>query len=148
MASREAALVALETLLKTIKTANGYALDVNYVTRQFDSYDQLSAGQFPALLIEDDGPEDIQWTTAGGADVYFETRIIGYVNTATTLATAINALDVELKKALYSDETFSGTIMHCTILPLLERSGSALNPYGYFIRPVRIGYRADSSAGL
>jgi len=148
VASREAALVSLATLLGTISTANGYTLDVKKVTRQFQAVDEMANTELPALIIDDNGAETIVRKTGDFADVSFDVSVIGYVNAAAQLSTSINELDLAVKKAVASDRTLGGTVAHVLIEPLKDRSGTQFQPYGWFDRPLRIMYEGRYSAGL
>jgi len=148
VASREAALASLATLLDTISTANGYTLDVKRVTRQFMAIDEMASTELPAIIIEDDGSEDIIRKTGDFADVSFVVSVIGYVNAAAALSTAMNELDLAIKKAVASDRTLGGTVAHVLIEPQSERSGTQFQPYGWFNRPLKIMYEGRYSEGL
>ena len=148
MASKEAALVALQTRLETITIANGYALDIQKVTRQFETIDSLSAPSFPALIIEDDGPETVDFKTGGFADIQAEVNIIGYVNNKDEVSTKLNQLDAALVKAIHSEQTLSGAVASISIEPVKDRSGSQFNPFGFFVRPVKLFYEVELSNGI
>jgi len=138
---REDILILLEKLLKGIP-------NIKLVSREFKPIDEISSVQFPAVIIEDDGVEEIFWKTGGLADVSFEVNIIGYVNQTNGVSTALNLLDDALKKIIFTDLTLGGKVAIIRILPYTERSGSKFAPYGFFERPVRITYEGLTSGGL
>lgn len=145
---REAALVAIEKLLKGININDGFEVNVKKVDRQFQDIDQLSNADFPALIIEDDGEETITRKTGGFADVTFTCHIYGYVKDNLALSTAMNKLDVSLKKAIGLDTTLGNTVVYVEVMPYIERSGTEHAPHGYFIRPLEITYEGQTAQGL
>ena len=145
---REATLIALKALIETISTGNGYTLNVNHVDRQWKQIDDLSANQLPAVLILDDGPEEIDENSDDSADVTFQVSLVAYVEDHESPSTALNEIDVAIKKAIASDETLNGTIMLMTVLPYKTRDFSTLPPYAWLDRPVQITYEGSFAAGL
>lgn len=145
---REASLVKLETLLNTITVANGYAVTVSKVLRQFKEIDDIANTSFPCLIIEDDGEETITRKTGGFADVTYTVHIFGYVKDANNLSTAMNNLDTSLKKAIGSDVTLGNTVVYVEVMPYVERSGTEHHPHGFFVRPLEITYEGQTSEGL
>lgn len=148
MADKEAALAALKTALETITIANGYSFDIKKVTRQFETIDSLAVTSFPALIIEDDGPETIDFKTGGFADIEVEANIIGYVNSKDNVSTKLNELDSALAKVIHSEQTLGGAVAAVSIEPIKDRSGSKFNPYGFFVRPVKLFYEVQLSNGI
>jgi len=138
---RETILIELLNLLKGIPS-------VKFVTREFKPIDDISAVQFPTIIIEDDGAEEIFNKTGMVADISFEVNIIGYVNQEGGVSTAINNLDTELKKKIAENLTLNGKVAIIRILPYTDRSGSKFAPYGYFERPLRITYEGTLAGGL
>ena len=145
---REAALVKLKTLLEGITVANGYGLDVKHVSRQWKAIDDVSDTQLPAVLIIDDGAETIDEVTSGAADVSFQVSIICYVKDRKNPSTALNLLDANMKKAIYSDLTLAGTVQAVRVLPYLQRDVSSLPPYAFLDRPIEITYEGYHATGL
>lgn len=145
---REASLVKLEALLNTISTGNGYSVTVKKVSRQFEDIDSIANTSFPCLIIEDDGEEEITRKTGGFADVTFTVHIFGLVKEANNLSTAMNSLDVSLKKAIGSDITLGNTVVYVEVMPYIERSGTEHRPHGYFVRPLEITYEGQTGDGL
>ena len=148
MADKEAALEALKTVLQGIKKSNGYAFDIKKVSRQFETIDSLATTDFPALIIEDDGPEVIDYKTGGFADIEVEVNIIGYVNKKDEVSTNLNELDSAMAKAIHSDQELGGIIGAASIEPIKDRSGSKYNPFGFFVRPVKLFYEVQLSNGI
>jgi len=148
---REIAVQALADRLDTISVTNGYAMDMGQpVSRLLTTIEDISDGEMPALIIEDNGEggEDIQELIGGTADVYFTIPVIGYVHDATNPTTAINAMDKAVKRAVLSDPTLGGAVNHASVQPLIGRSGSEGAPYGWFIRPIRIYYEGLAATGF
>ena len=145
---REAALIALKTLLETITVANGYDLDIKHVSRQWKAVEDISDANFPAILIIDDGPEEIFENTGDSADVSFTISLIAYIKDAVNPSTALNLIDQNMKKAVYSDQTFAGTIQATRVQPYQPRDISSLPPYGWIDRPLEITYEGQHSSGL
>jgi len=137
---REDIIVALTYLLKK-------APNVKLVTREFTPIDSISSQQFPAIIIEDDGPEEFFDKTGGFADVSFIVNIIGYVNQG-NVSTGLNKLDTDLKKTIASNLTLDGKVATMRILPYTDRSGTQAAPYGFFSRPLRITYEGNLAGGL
>lgn len=148
MADKETALEALKTALQGITIANGYALDVKKVTRQFQHIDQVAATSFPVLIIEDDGAEEIDFKTSGFADMQIQVNIIGYVKNKNAVSTKLNQLDAALAKVLHGEQTLAGAVGSVSIEPVEERSGSKFKPYGFFKRPVKLFYEVQLSNGI
>jgi len=149
---RESILNALFTVVKGITVAKGYAIDVKFISRQFTPITKVPSVGFPAVLIEDDGPETIQLKSSGFANVSFEVSLIGYVRSKDSISTSLNELDTELKKAIAADPTLGGTVARVTIMPYKDRSGSQFAaeglPYGYFERPIKIQYEGRAIDGF
>ena len=147
MADREKSIAALVTVLQAVDT-------VKAVTREFKTIKEIAATAFPTIIIEDDGREEIEYKTGDFADIKFTISIIGYVSKAKNTTTAVNELDVETKKALGVDFLSSTGVMRSAgvsgfrILPLVERSGSEIAPYGFFEREIELTYESQLSLGL
>jgi len=141
VADRESALVALSTLLGAIPIVGG-------VSRQFEAVDEIPATALPYIIIEDDGAETITMKTGDFADVEIDVSVIGYVQSALSLSTSLNELDVAIKTAVAGDRTLGGIVQHVSIEPTQERSGTQFKPYGWFIRPLKIMYEGRYSLGL
>lgn len=148
MADKESALVAIKTELETITITNGYSFDIKKVTRQFETIKNIAVTDFPCLIIEDDGAEELDFKTGGFADIQVDINIIGYVNNRDNVSTKLNELDNALTKAIYSNPTLSGAVGHVSIVEIKERSGSQYNPYGFFVRPIKLFYEVQLPNGL
>ena len=148
MADKEAALVALKTALEGITIANGYPLDIGIVSRQWETPDGIAVTSYPALLIEDDGPETVDFKTGGFADIEVEVNIWGYINNKDQVSTKLNELDSALAKVIHSEQTLGGAVAAVSIEPIKDRSGSKFNPYGFFVRPVKLFYEVQLSNGI
>ena len=145
---RESILAALKAVLEDIKTGNGYTLSVAHVSRQWKQVEDISSQQLPAVLIIDDGPEEIEENTGDVADVSFIVSLIGYVEDHENPSTALNELDVAVKKAVATNETLGGLITLIEIQPYRTRDVSTLPPFAWFDRPVKIYYEGTFSEGL
>ncbi|MDX8383708.1 MAG: hypothetical protein R8M45_06475 [Ghiorsea sp.] len=137
---REEIIVQLETVLNA--TAG-----VSSVFRQFKALDSVSTANFPCVIIEEDMPESAFDYKHGAADIQFKVNLLCAVNTQQALATAINALDLLVKKAVAANPTMNGAATYCRILPETERSGTRFYPYGFVKRPILITYEGLPSAG-
>ena len=146
--AREASLVALTELLEGISLANDYDIQVNKVVREMPDIKNLAKTEFPCLVIEDDGDEEIFWKTGGFADITFIINIIGWVQSRADLSTAMNLLDVAVKKAIGTNKTLGNTVVSMKVLPYIERSGSENAPFGFWVRPVVITYEGLEAEGL
>lgn len=146
MASRESCLVALKQVLDVVE-------GIKLVSREFTGIDEVAQGQFPCILINDDGKEALNYKSGDFADIEFTVSIIGYVNFIQT-STALNELDVLTKEALGSDFLDSSGIMRTAgvagfrIDPLTERSGFEFSPLGWFEREITLMYEGRLSTGL
>ena len=147
MADRESSIVALANVLEETDF-------INFVSREFITIDEVSTKQFPAILIEDDGKEEIENKSGGFADVAFTISIIGYINKTKDPSTALNELDKLTKKALGLDFLDSTGFMRTAglsgfrILPLVERSGTDIAPLGFFEREIELTYEGQLKEGL
>ena len=148
MANKEAALVALKARLETITIANGYPFDIKKVTRQFKTIKAFAVKDFPILMIEDDGSEDIDFKTGGFAGMEEVVNILGYVRGKNDISTRLNELDAALVKAIHSEQTLGDAVAAIAIEPTTDKSGSKFNPYGFFVRPVRLFYEVQLSDGI
>lgn len=145
---REAILIALATALAGITKANGYTLDVKHISRQWKQVEDLAATQIPAILIIDDGPEDIIELSGDAADVEFNVSLIAYISDNENPSSALNEIDVAMKKAVAANETLAGLVTLMTVLPYNTRDVSTLPPWAWVDRPVKITYEGSFSAGL
>jgi len=140
VASREAAIDVL--------TANLLAHASIKTVLRVDRETSISAQSVPAVLVVDDGAEDIQYKTGGLADVYQTVRLIGVVKDIANLSQSMNALDVVIKTVVAADPTLTGTVAHVTILPQEEKRLNEDDSVAQFTRPVRIFYEASVSGGM
>ena len=147
MADRESCVAALKNVLNETE-------GIKFVTREFKGIDELAVTQFPAIIIEDDGEEDITYKTGDFADISFGVSIIGYIRSMEDPSTKLNELDKLTKKALGVDFLDSSGFMMTaglsgfSILPLVERIGSAIAPLALFERTVQLTYESRLSEGL
>lgn len=147
MADREQSIVSIVNVLKAVPT-------IKLVTRQFQHFSKLGKSQFPCVIVEDDGNEEIEYKSGGYANITFSINLIGYVSDPKTLSTSLNQLDVLVKKTLGADFLNSTGVMRSagligfTVKPLVERSGTESNPYGHFIREIELEYEGQLSEGL
>ena len=65
MADRESCVAALKNVLNETE-------GIKFVTREFKGIDELAVTQFPAILIEDDGEEEIEYKTGDWANITCE----------------------------------------------------------------------------
>lgn len=134
-------MVQLETVLNSAAT-------VTTVFRQFRQLDTISRQQYPCVMIEEDLPEvGFGWKSSGYADVSFQVNLLMAVVDNTSVATAVTALDVEVKKVLANNPTLNGTCLRCVIQPETERLGTQYTPYGMSRRPVTITYEGSAANG-
>lgn len=148
MADKETALAALKTALEGITIANGYPFDIGKVSRQWETPDGIAVTSYPVLLIEDDGPETIDFVTSDAADMQVEVNIWGYVNNKDQVSTKLNELDSALAKVIHSDQELGGAVASASIEPVKDRSGSKFNPYGFFVRPIKLFYQVELLNGI
>lgn len=147
MADRESSIVALANVLKETE-------GINSITREFKTFQEISNKSFPAIIIEDDGREEIEDKSGGFADVEFVISIIGYVNQTKNTSTALNELDKTVKKALGLDFLDPTGFMRTAglsgfrIMPLVERSGTDIAPFGFFEREILLTYEGQLKEGL
>lgn len=154
MADKEESVIALINVLKG-------APEFKDVGRQFKTFEELSDEEFPQLIVEEDeGEESIIYTSGGFGNVTFIVNIVGYVYDADNIASAINALDKLVKKQLGLDFLITPThpaedsimrvagLIGFKINPLTSKSGSEMNPYGWFVRPIQLEYQGIVSEGL
>lgn len=147
MPDRESCIVALANVLEETE-------GINAVLRQFIHINEVANNQFPAIIIEDDGKEEIENKSGDFSDVAFTISIIGYVHKTKDLSTALNELDKLTKEALGLDFLDSTGFMRSAglagfrILPLVERSGTESAPLAFFEREVELTYEGRLSTGL
>ena len=147
MADRESCIVALNQVLDGIE-------GIKEVSREFKAITQVKANKFPTVIIEDDGKEEIFNKTGDFSDIRFTISIIGYVNKGKDTGTHVNALDKLVKKTLGVDFLSSTGIMMTAgismfrVRELVDRSSSAIAPYGFFEREIDLTYESRLSLGL
>ena len=155
VADRETSIQSLITVLQAVP-------ELKSVGRQFKTFEEIGNTNFPAIIVEEDdsGEESIDYTSGGFGNVIFTVNIIGYVRASKNLATAINKLDVFIKKTLGTDfiitptHTAEDSVMRSaglegfTIETLKEKSGTEFNPFGRFVRPIKLEYQGLVSEGL
>ena len=136
---REAAITALVTLIGTSSAVK--------VTRE-SSLDLLSARDFPAVVLTDNGAEEIEYKTGGLADVYVDVDLDLLVQKSKSQSTALNALDLSVKKVIASDSTLGSTVAHVTIMPQEDGETLGNDNYASRKRKIRIFYEASTASGL
>jgi len=148
VADRESCMSALYQVLTNVE-------GIKKVTREFVQITQVGAPNFPCVIIEDDGKEEIFYKTGDFADITFTVSIIGYINSSKGQTSQnINALDKLVKKTLGTDFLDSSGIMRSAglagfrIRELVERSGSEIAPYGFFEREIELTYESRLQDGL
>jgi len=147
--SRESINVALALALTQISVANGYALDVMSVEREFRTIDDIEDAQMPILFVEDDGKDTIQYRSVTH-DISFPVSVIGFVKRVSgeNISTTLNKLDTAVIRAIAADTTLGGTAVEALPAGSTYRSGSRGVDYGAFIRPIEIRYKNTLDAGL
>lgn len=75
-------------------------------------------------------------------------NILGYVRGKNDISTRLNELDAALVKAIHSEQTLGDAVAAIAIEPTTDKSGSKFNPYGFFVRPVRLFYEVQLSDGI
>ena len=122
--------------------------------RVFKNIDDMATNQLPAIIIEDDGEETFEEKSGDYVDVAFVISVIGYIHSTKNPSTVLNELDQLTKTALGQDFLDSSGFMRTAglsgfrILPLVERSGTDIAPYGFFEREVELTYEGRLSTGL
>lgn len=134
----------MEKVADLFKNANVF----KSVHRQFKEMKDIASDQFPALIIEGDGPETIHFKTGDLADVSFTVNLIAYIKSRDNLDTAINDIDQHIKELSVSNRQLDDTVSDVIFLELSERSGTELHPFGLIVRPLKITYEGTVSAGL
>jgi len=135
-----------ETAIAAIITALQGITGIGKVARLFNR-DLLSSQQFPAVMVVDNDDEEREPKSNGYADVYFTVNLIGFVSSRDDASTAMNALDVELKKAINANRTLGGIVANVTILPRNETDLDGGEIESTFTRPVQVYYEANEANG-
>ena len=139
---RETILNALVSILNSIP-------EVKAVFRQFTPLDRVSSQQFPCVFVEEDRPEvGFTWKGSGYADVTFQVSLIMAVRDTKAVSTALNNLDVAVKKAVAANPTLSGTCFRATLEAEESRTGTDYAPYGMSVRPLTISYEGRAVDGF
>jgi hypothetical protein len=148
VANRETSLSALVSVLEGVEALKA-------VSREFRDIRQVASTQFPMVIIEDDGKEEIINKSGDYSDIVFTISIIGYINNKKGhTSQKLNELDVLVKKTLGVDFLDSSGVMRSAglegfrIKELVERSGSEIAPYGWFEREIELRYESRLSLGL
>lgn len=149
MPNKEECIAALKLVLEQIPNQAGK------VTRQFKTIKEIPAPKFPYVIVEDDGDEIITPKSGGFANVSVDVNIWGYVRASKDLSSKINEFDRLIKETVWKDfinkvsgVTVKAGITLIEILPIVQRSGTEMNPFGFFERPYRIHYEALYINGL
>ncbi|MCK4787246.1 MAG: hypothetical protein KAV87_26035 [Desulfobacteraceae bacterium] len=149
MPNREECVAALKLVLGQIPNQAGK------VTRQFKTIKEVPAPKFPYILIEDDGSETITPKSNCFADISFNVSVWGYIKASQELSSKINEFDRLIKETVWKDfinkasgVTVGAGIILIEILPIIQRSGTEMNPFGFFERPYKIHYEAQYINGL
>lgn len=137
-----------ETVINAFVALLSGITGVKRVTRQFEGIDEIADSSFPCLIVEDDQPEVVNYSTGDAANVTLTLNVIGYVRDNAAVSTAINNLDKALIQQIASDQALGGSVMISHVDSSNERSGSQFQPFGYFSRPVKITYNASYTGGL
>ena len=106
-----------DQIMEEVKDLFEYAGVFRVVERHWTEMQDIPADSFPALIIEDDGPETIRHKTGDLADVTFVVHMIAYVKAEQNLATAINDIDQHIKELSVSNPTFLIILFLVTNLP-------------------------------
>lgn len=148
-ATRENCVIALKNVLEQIPNQAGK------VSRQFKTLKEIAGPQFPYILIEDDGNEEIEPLSGGFAHVSFEVNVWGYLKSVKDLSSEINEFDRLIKETVWKDfrNKVSGVLLDAgvqsvEIMPLSQRSGTEMNPLGFFERPFKLFYEPQYINGL
>ena len=120
---------------------------VKFVTREPFDFNELSAAQFPALLIQT-ASEDRADATIGDDSILREAtvtyQILGYVK-STTIDTARNNLIEAIEEGLDADRTRGGYALD-TQVTAIETDEGALSPIGGVIVTVEVMYNFTRGA--
>ena len=140
--NKETVIVELFSILN----ASGLA---DLVSRDFFTIEEVPATAKKTIIIEDEGAEDdIRYTSSDLADVEFTVTLWCYIESNENLAAEINEFDRKIKALLGSNRKLNGKAYSSQILPLADKSGTELKPWGYFARPLRIQYEGSVTDGL
>lgn len=99
--TRGTILEALKNALKGITKANGYLSDVVFVSRKWVAWETLTSDQFPALMVIDDGSEEIEDDAHEWVIANMSPTIVGYVK-GDDVSSEFSKLESDLKKFIYS----------------------------------------------
>ena len=121
----------------------------DFVSRDFVTVEEIQARHKKVIILEDEGAEDgIQYTSSDFADVEFTVTLWCYVETNENLSAEMNEFDRKIKALLGSNRKLNGKAFSSQILPLSDKSGTELKPWGFFARPLRIQYEGSVTDGL
>ncbi len=138
-----------ETVIEELFSILSGANFVDLVSREFLTIEEVPAKAKKVIVMEDEGPEDdIRYTSSDFADVDFTVSLWCYIETNENLSTEMNEFDRKIKALLGSNRKLNDKAYSSQILPLTEKSGTELNPWGYFVRPLRIQYEGSVLDGL
>lgn len=137
--------VVRESAISAIIANLNASVIIKKVIRADDSQ-KLAATALPAVKVVDDTQEERLPKSGGYADVYFELRLIGLCR-GVNQSTAMNALDVEIKKIINSDRTLGGLVANVTILARTETDLDGNESVSEFTRPIQVFYVANESLG-
>lgn len=96
-------LINLENALKGILIDNGYQVDVRTVTHQSIGFENYTSDKLPALLVLDDGHEEVIDDSTNMVFCNMYPTIIGYVKDKDDPKTIFGKLDSDIKKWIYSN---------------------------------------------
>jgi len=143
---RESSIATLVSNLQSISIAGGYTLDIGSVIRYNDK-EQIPASGYPAIMVTDNDDEERLPKASGFADVYFTVNLQGFVRTRDIASTAMNELDVAIKKAVNADRTLGASVANVTIMPRTITDLDGNETESAFIRPVQVYFEANEANG-
>lgn len=135
----------VETALKNIRRENGYRTTVNLVSRILKNWDELSADQFPAVMLTTGGSQLTEETNKDIADA-FQLILWGYVrfNEHAAKEDIAQVQLVNLKsdviETMYADPTRANLAEEQNIGDFSTDEGS-VEPFGVF----RLAFRITTS---
>lgn len=141
--------VKKETVIEELYSILSGASFVDFIDRDFMTPEELPSNAKRSILMEDEGAEDdIRYTSSDFADVEFTVTLWCYVESNENLAAEMNEFDRKIKALLGSNRKLNGKAYSSQILPLADKSGTEMRPWGRFARPLRIQYEGSVTDGL
>jgi hypothetical protein len=147
--TREDLLLAIENNIRNVKIANGFAIDVKYVSRQLTLLKNLPATTFPAIIIEDLGDISLNYWTGGVAEMIIEInlRMITKAEYRDN-TTSLNLIDKEVIKSLAADQKLSNMV---SLLKIENRKTENIDntyPFVEVNRRITVNYTSTIASGL